>query len=308
MCVLAGHGHFGGADARLGSIDPSARAACRWKPPAAETSRRRPSPGSKPKSPTPTCARRSKRFGRKFHRKPPEDEALVRLVETFAVADPRRAKLLAICSQPRSQLIVPAQPWLSDRSAVPLFATISACSTPAGWSTNCCSMKPQEQLAGWSRAMSWPPPRCFLSKRRVPRAVESRVGLKSIDELLQGEQTSPRRYVALARLMLEDLKGLQDDTLDHIARRMEDIRPPARSRPVARANKCGARKTGVVQSLDKLIKNVARTNNRKHNRQPQRHPIEQPRQGKPNHRRQRPATWKREEFGFRQRLGSICRP
>jgi hypothetical protein len=71
---------------------------------------------------------------------------------------------------------------------------------------------------------------------------------------LQGEQTSPRRYVALARLMLEDLKGLQDDTLDHIARRMEDIR---RRLDLGRAGpKVRSEEDGVVQSLDKLIKKL----------------------------------------------------
>jgi len=49
-------------------------------------------------------------------------------------------------------------------------------------------------------------------------------GLKAAERLLQDEQQTPKRYVALARLIEEDLKGVEEESLDHIARRMEDIR------------------------------------------------------------------------------------
>jgi hypothetical protein len=79
-------------------------------------------------------------------------------------------------------------------------------------------------------------------------------GLKSIEELLGGAEASPRRYVALARLMQEDLKGLQDDSLDHIARRMDDIR---RRLELGRAGpKVRSEEDGVIKSLDKIIKKL----------------------------------------------------
>ena len=79
-------------------------------------------------------------------------------------------------------------------------------------------------------------------------------GLKSIGELLQGAEQSPRRYVALARLMQDDLSGLQTDTLDHIARRMGDIR---RRLDLGRAGpKVRQEEDGVIKSLDKLIKKL----------------------------------------------------
>jgi len=51
-----------------------------------------------------------------------EDDLLVRVARTIALIDPNAAKLLALCSQPRSQLLVPSQSWLGDRSVSPLFA------------------------------------------------------------------------------------------------------------------------------------------------------------------------------------------
>jgi hypothetical protein len=78
--------------------------------------------------------------------------------------------------------------------------------------------------------------------------------LKSLDELLQGAELSPKRYVAVARLMQEDLKNLQEEGLDHIARRMSDIR---RRLDLGRAGaKVRQVEDGVIASLDKLIKNI----------------------------------------------------
>jgi hypothetical protein len=67
-------------------------------------------------------------------------------------------------------------------------------------------------------------------------------------------EQSPRRYQAVARLMQADLAELKEDSLDHIARRMEDIerrlglgRTGPRVREVEK---------GVIESLDKLIKEL----------------------------------------------------
>ena len=72
--------------------------------------------------------------------------------------------------------------------------------------------------------------------------------------MLDGAETSPRRYVAVARLMQADLEALKPDTLDHIARRMEDIQ---RRLDLGRAGpKVRKVQDGVIESLDKLIKKL----------------------------------------------------
>ena len=54
--------------------------------------------------------------------------------------------------------------------------------------------------------------------------------------------------------MREDLKGLEDDSLDHIARRMDDIR---RRLDLGRAGeKVRDEEDGVIASLDKLIEEM----------------------------------------------------
>ena len=58
----------------------------------------------------------------------------------------------------------------------------------------------------------------------------------------------------VAQLMRADLQDLQEDTLDHIARRMDDIH---RRLDLGRAGpKVRKQEDGVVKSLDKLIKKL----------------------------------------------------
>jgi hypothetical protein len=78
--------------------------------------------------------------------------------------------------------------------------------------------------------------------------------LASIERLMENEHEIPRRYASLARLMQADLEGLKDDSLDHIARRMDDIR---RRLDLGRAGpKVREVEDGVIASLDKLIEEM----------------------------------------------------
>lgn len=184
-----------------------------------------------------------------------EDELLVGLAKVFALIDPNAAKLLQLCSQSRSQLVLPGQPWLADGSAPPFFAA-NLRLLYARWLVHESMYdEAQEQLSGLTPADVIAPATLLFYESVVNHALLNKEsGLKSLDELLQGSESSPRRYIAMARLMQDDLKGLQDDTLDHIARRMEDIR---RRLDLGRAGpKVRTVEDGVIESLDKIIKKM----------------------------------------------------
>ena len=69
---------------------------------------------------------------------------------------------------------------------------------------------------------------------------------------MERQEGLPTRYQKLADLMRHDLSGLQDDSLDHISRRMNDVRRRlAQGRPGERVQLV---EKGVIDSLDKLIK------------------------------------------------------
>jgi hypothetical protein len=184
-----------------------------------------------------------------------EDELLGRLARTYAALDDRAARLVTLCSGPRSQLVVPPQSWLGEAGAPRLFAA-SLRLFYAQWLVHESLFdEAQEQLAGLTPADVVAPASLLFYQSVVAHALLNKEsGLKSLDALLQGADASPRRYVALGRLMLEDLRGLEDDTLDHIGRRMDDIR---RRLDLGRAGpKLRAEEDGVIKSLDKLIKKL----------------------------------------------------
>ncbi|HEX6960615.1 MAG TPA: hypothetical protein VF175_02015, partial [Lacipirellula sp.] len=73
-------------------------------------------------------------------------------------------------------------------------------------------------------------------------------------QLLEREEQLPRRFQQVARLVQKDLAGLEDESLDHIARRMRDIR---RRLNYGRAGeKVQAVEKGVLDSLDKMIEDL----------------------------------------------------
>ena len=76
----------------------------------------------------------------------------------------------------------------------------------------------------------------------------------TIARLLEREAEIPVRYAQLARLLEADVASLEQDSLDHISRRMRDI---TRRLELGHAGKkIRAVQDGVIDSLDKLIKKI----------------------------------------------------
>ncbi len=75
--------------------------------------------------------------------------------------------------------------------------------------------------------------------------------VESLDRLLERAGEIPVRYERVARLLRADIAALEEESLDHIARRMRDITrrlDQGRAGPRTRAVQ-----DGVIESLDKLI-------------------------------------------------------
>ena len=158
--------------------------------------------------------------------------------------------------------------WLGDKVMPPLFAHNMRLFYAQWLVHESLFDEAQEQLAGLLPGDVVAPASLLFNQSVVYRALLNKeLGLKAIDELLQSGDASPRRYVALARLMQDDLKGLKDDSLDHVARRMDDIR---RRLDLGRAGaKVRTEEDGVVKSLDKMIKQIEdQSNNSRRNRGP----------------------------------------
>jgi hypothetical protein len=78
--------------------------------------------------------------------------------------------------------------------------------------------------------------------------------VESFERLLEHEAEIPVRYARLARLLRADIAAVETDSLDHIARRMKDVR---RRLDLGQAGPETKRvQAGVIESLDKLIEEL----------------------------------------------------
>jgi hypothetical protein len=182
-------------------------------------------------------------------------ELLDRLSATFALADSRAARLVEVCSKPRTRAVLPDQAWLADRKTPPLEAANLRLMYGRWLVQGSWFDEALEQLAGLKpEEVAAPADLLFYQGVAYHRLLQKEQGLKAVDRLLDGAEGSPRRYVVVALLMQADLKGLEADTLDHIARRMDDVE---RRLDLGRAGpKVRKVEDGVIESLDKLIKKI----------------------------------------------------
>ena len=78
--------------------------------------------------------------------------------------------------------------------------------------------------------------------------------IKTLKQLQENKDELPRRYAVLAKLMMADMKRLEEDSLDEISRMMGDIRRRTE------LNRSGTRVRGieedVIEKLDKMIKRL----------------------------------------------------
>ncbi|HYW79091.1 MAG TPA: hypothetical protein VE890_05910 [Thermoguttaceae bacterium] len=182
-------------------------------------------------------------------------ELLDRLTKTFALADANARDLLRQCSQQTRPTVLPSQPWLTDTATAPLVAANMQLFYGRYLTQASLYDEAYEQLAGLTAEDVVAPATLLFYQGIVHHGLlQKQDGLNAVGRLLEGAEQSPRRYVAVAEMIRRDLEALQDDTLDHIARRMDDIR---RRLELARA---GSRvrevEDGVIESLDKMIKEI----------------------------------------------------
>jgi hypothetical protein len=177
------------------------------------------------------------------------------VVATLAAGEPRARELAAVCSQPRAQIALPDVAWLADESTAP-FARHNLRLAYGRWLIQeSLYDEALEQIDGLKPEDVVDPAALLFSQAVVRHRMLNRdPALAAIARLLENEPSLPKRYTSVARLMQADLEGLEDDSLDHIARRMDDIR---RRLDLGRAGqKVRSVEDGVIASLDKLIEEM----------------------------------------------------
>lgn len=183
---------------------------------------------------------------------PGGEELLERLAATLALGHPAAAELVLLCqgSAPRFQPLDTT--WLLSEDQPPLVRNNLRLLYGRWLAQHRLYDEAGVQLADIDPAAVVDPAALLFYQAVVAhRLLQREAGLKALDRLKNEVADCPERYRALAGMLQVDLSGLEDDSLDHIARRMEDIR---RRLDLGRAGpKVREVEDGVIASLDKLI-------------------------------------------------------
>ena len=110
-------------------------------------------------------------------------------------------------------------------------------------------------LAGLDPATSVDPATLLFHRAACQHwLLDAEAAVASLDQLLERAGEIPVRYERVARLLRADIAGLEEGSLDHIARRMRDI---TRRLDLGRAGPTTRQvQDGVVASLDRLIREL----------------------------------------------------
>jgi len=180
---------------------------------------------------------------------------LDRLAATIALVDPRAKALLDQCAKPADNLALVPPEWLMNAETPPLVRNNLRLYYGRWLSQHQLYDESLEQLAGLEPTdVVDPAALLFYQSVAHHRLLNKTDGLRTIDRLLSQVVEGPSRYVTVAGLMREDLKTLEDESLDHIARQMDDIR---RRLDLGRAGeKVRKEEDDVIAALDKLIEDM----------------------------------------------------
>lgn len=182
-------------------------------------------------------------------------DRLESVVLSISLTDDRAMRLHQLCSKPRPGFGASSQPWLTE-PWTPAFLANNLRLYYGRWlAQQQLYDECLEQLAGLAPGdVVDPASLLFYQAVAYHRLLRKSDGLAVIERLLEDVSDCPQRYLALAGLMREDLQALRDESLDHIARRMDDIR---RRLDLARAGpRVRTIEDGVIASLDKLIEEM----------------------------------------------------
>ena len=180
---------------------------------------------------------------------------LDRAVETFALVDPRAKTLSDACNAVHQGPRPPGADWLEE-ATLPKVLRDNLRLYYARWLAQHNLYDEVLTLLDDLQTEDVVDPAGLLFYQMVAyhQVVEPDRSRLVLELLLEQEEHLPRRYLQVAQLLRRDLSGLKDESLDHVARRMNDVR---RRLDIGRTGKqVQVVEKGVVDSLDRIIKKL----------------------------------------------------
>jgi hypothetical protein len=182
-------------------------------------------------------------------------ELLERLTDSLAVAEPKAVEIVAACRVGSPLLPTSQFTALADESLPPIVRDNLKLLVGRTLAQRDYIDESLELLKDLSTEhVADPASLLFYQAMGHHRLLKKDDCLAAVAKLLEQEEQLPRRYVTLARLMEADIKPLKTDSLDEIARMMDDIR---RRLMLARAGKVVRdEEDEVVKKLEKMIEDL----------------------------------------------------
>jgi hypothetical protein len=179
-------------------------------------------------------------------------ELLDRLTTALAVVEPKAVEVVAACRQHIIPLPVPKFEAFDDPTLPPLVRDNLRLLVGRWLAQHDLVDESLEVLKDVGpENVADPATLLFYQAVGQHRLLKKDDCLAAVSKLLERQADLPRRYVTLARLMEADIKPLKVDSLDEIARMMDDIR---RRLALARAGKVVRdEEEQVIAKLEKMI-------------------------------------------------------
>jgi hypothetical protein len=205
-------------------------------------------------------------------------ELLDRLTASLAVVEPQAAEVVAAVRHDQVPLVAPKFEAFSNESLPPLVRDNLRLFVGRWLAQHDLVDESLEVLKDVAPDhVADPATLLFYQAVGQHRLLKKDECLAAVTKLLEREAELPRRYVTLARLMEADIKPLKVDSLDEIARLMEDVR---RRLALARAGKAVRdEEDQIVAKLEKMIEELEKQ------RQQQQQQQQQQRAGNPRGKR-----------------------
>ncbi|MFM9117155.1 MAG: hypothetical protein ACKOU6_13445 [Planctomycetota bacterium] len=180
---------------------------------------------------------------------------LERLVETVATVLPPARQLQKTVQSQLPKEGIPALPLLEDAALAPLIRNNLKLYTGRWLAQQALYDEALEQFGALQPAdVVDPASLLFYQSVSHHRLLAKEKCLPVITKLMENEKEIPRRYLTLAKLMEADLAPLKPDSLDEIARLMDDIH---RRLDLGRAGtKVRQEEDDVIAKLDKMIEDL----------------------------------------------------
>lgn len=177
------------------------------------------------------------------------------VIETAAVVDEQTAALVQECNAELRGPFPPDATWIGD-SGLPPFIKNNLHLYMARWLSQHTMYDAALDALANLDVTDVVDPATLLFHRMVAyhQLVEPDRSRAALVELMEREDQLPLRYRQVATMIEHDLAGLKDESLDHVSRRMNDVR---RRLELGQAGKTvQVVEKGVVDSLDQMIKQL----------------------------------------------------